>query len=247
MKKLFRKIHNFFFCLKYPFWKVRNAWNGKFLGYSFTWYDAIEIGWQKAFGKQLSKDIKKAGKPFIKQGKKWEDILEFQQIKEKWGKLCLYAYAIDEIEKVLGKYETISEFYCVHCGKPTKYKSHDYWLLYLCEDCFLKTCKHYNFNIKQYTPFTKKEIEDIKKKCKLTKKDIPEVKRYVLEQTFDNKRDFDIAYKKAKREKNVESYNTETVNGKLVYSITYKNSIIEKVDLEKEYDIDFSELTKERE
>lgn len=83
MKRLFRKIHNFFFCLKYPFWKARNVWDGKFLGYSHTWYDDIEKGWQKAFGKQLSNEIKKAGKPVIKQGKKWEDILVFQQIKEK--------------------------------------------------------------------------------------------------------------------------------------------------------------------
>ena len=58
--KLIRKIKNFFFCLKYPFWKLRNVWTGKFRGYESTFYDWIPDGWRIAFGKQLSKDIKKA-------------------------------------------------------------------------------------------------------------------------------------------------------------------------------------------
>ena len=62
---------NFFFLLKYPFYKVYNRWTEKFCGYSSTEYDDIPEGWRKAFGKQLSEDIKRAGKDSRKRlGKK---------------------------------------------------------------------------------------------------------------------------------------------------------------------------------
>lgn len=41
---IFRKICNFLLCLRYPFYKSRNVWTGKFLGYEFTWYDDIPKG-----------------------------------------------------------------------------------------------------------------------------------------------------------------------------------------------------------
>ena len=33
MRNLFRYIKNFFFCLKYPFWRSRNVWTGELGGY----------------------------------------------------------------------------------------------------------------------------------------------------------------------------------------------------------------------
>ena len=77
MFKIFRIIKNYFFCLRYPFYKVYN-YEGKNLGYELTWYDAIPIGWRKAFGKQFSKDLKK-------QLKKDNQLKEFRfsDIKEK--------------------------------------------------------------------------------------------------------------------------------------------------------------------
>ena len=83
---------NFFLCLKYPFWKTRNAFTGKFLGYSFTWYDYIPNGWRLAFGKQLSDDIKKAGKESRKRlgYMSWKKMLTWEQIKDGF----LYAAAI---------------------------------------------------------------------------------------------------------------------------------------------------------
>ena len=45
IKGIFRWIKNFFFCLKYPFWKSTNVWTGDSLGYSYTWYDDIPEGY----------------------------------------------------------------------------------------------------------------------------------------------------------------------------------------------------------
>ena len=130
MKSLFRKIHNFFFCLRYPFYKSRNVWSDKFLGYSCTWYDAIPEGWRIAFGKQLSKELRAA----LKKDKLLRTF-RFMDIKEKWGELCLYNNGVrDNTDRVITKYEKLSTAYCINCGKPVRYITQGY-ILYICEDC----------------------------------------------------------------------------------------------------------------
>lgn len=169
MKNLKTKIHNFFFCLKYPFWKSHNVWTGKFLGYEFTWYDDIPQGWRIAFGKQLSDDIKAAYKKDKKANPKlkWADALMWTQIKEKWGRLCLYATATSNIYAVLEHYEELSEKYCIACGAPAEYQTSG-WIIPLCERCFENTsaAKAVRENFpKQYKSFKKKHLisEIIKK------------------------------------------------------------------------------------
>ena len=136
--KLKNYIKNFFFCLKYPFWKSRNVWTGKFCGYSSTFYDWLPDGWRKAFGKELSRDIKKAGKLSRKRLKKhlsWKNMLSWHDIKSKYGSLRLSAAATEEIQDVLRRYEILSIGYCEICGKPARYVTSG-WIEYLCEDCF---------------------------------------------------------------------------------------------------------------
>jgi len=148
--KLLTKIYNFFFCLKYPFWKAYNVWTGKFCGYSFTEYDAIPEGWRKAFGKELSDELKKVGKEELKKLNKeyknkkykWRDILQFEQIKEKYGTLRLYASATKKIQDILSKYESLSEKYCIDCGKPAVYQTKG-WISFVCEDCLRKNYEYY--------------------------------------------------------------------------------------------------------
>jgi len=133
-------------CLRYPFVKVYHKWTGKFMGYSYTEDESIDYGWRKAFSKEMLKEIKQAGKVSRKRiGKhlSWKKMLMWEQIKEKYGTLRLYASATEEIENVLSKYEYLSRFYCINCGKPTKYITHG-WIEYLCEDCFRKDLNRYN-------------------------------------------------------------------------------------------------------
>lgn len=127
----------FFKCLKYPFLKIYNSFDGKFMGYAYTVDEQIPYGWRKAFGENLIKEIKEAGKLTRKRLHKhvsWKSMINFQEIKEKWGTLCLYASASDEIMSVLEKYEYLSQFYCIHCGKLVKYVTNGY-ILYICDDC----------------------------------------------------------------------------------------------------------------
>ncbi len=189
MKKLVTKIKNFLFCLRYPFWKSRNVFSGKTLGYSFTWYDDIPRGWQIAFGKQLSKDIKQAGKMTRKRLKKhikWKDLISFQQIKEKYGELCLYASSSEEIEKVLEKYELLSLGYCINCGKPARYRTKG-WIEYYCEDCYIKYAQ-------RVSKLSKKEIDF--ERDRLTIEDIPEITHYINDKELkvDLKKEYNIDF-----------------------------------------------------
>ena len=165
------KIRNFFFCLKYPFWKSYNRLTGKFSGYEFTEYDFIPEGWRIAFGKQLSKDIKKAGKASRKRLHKylsWKELITILEIKEKYGQLRIYAHNTEEIQEVLDKYELLSLGYCINCGKPVKFVTKDGWVEYLCFDCFINN-------------YLNKVVEDYKlqeyDRCRLKPKDIPDIER----------------------------------------------------------------------
>ena len=162
MKYLFKKIHNFIFCLKYPFMKSRNVWTDKFMGYGHTLYDEIPVGWRKAFGKDFLEDLRKA---LIKD----HDLYRFRftQIKEKYGTLRLYNNGASEnTQLVLNRYEQYSILYCVDCGQPTEYETIG-WVEYLCEDCFEKRLKD-NYDEERDGPFEEysKRLKDI---CRLEK------------------------------------------------------------------------------
>ena len=130
------RIKNYLKRKKYPFWKMKNALTGKFMGYECTWYDEIPEGWRKTFGKQLSEEILSVGKSYLKEhkGQTWDDVIHWEQIKEKFGELRLHASAIDEIQDILTKYEYLSMCYCIDCGKPARFTTKGY-LTYLCPEC----------------------------------------------------------------------------------------------------------------
>jgi len=131
----FTNPKNFFLCLKYPFLKSRNVWTGRFSGYNSTMYEWIPVGWRAAFGKELVDDIAKALKEDKIPKRKWCKSVYWEDIKEKYGTLRLYAATTNKVQKVLSKYEAMSYGYCITCGKPARYMTHG-WIEFLCEDCF---------------------------------------------------------------------------------------------------------------
>lgn len=224
--RLFTIIRNFFFCLKYPFWRNTNVWTGKFSGYDYTWYDDIPYGWRKAFGKEMSDEIKKIGKAYLKshKGQKWKDILYWEQIKEKYGTLRLYAATIKPIEDILTKYEYLSMGYCIECGKPAEYRTLG-WVEYVCNDC----AKNLTFN----------------KLKRLALDDIPELTRYnyktMTTQYFKNERDRDEAFENSWKDAESDiCYIKENKDGEYLLIAQLITSY--KVDFIKEYGIDFKKL-----
>lgn len=134
----------FFFLKRYPFWKSYNVWTRRFSGWGYSLYDWLPSGWKKAFGEGLTADIVEALESDGIPKRKWTEALQFQDIKEKYGTLRMYATATEKVQDVLSKYECLSCGYCESCGKPARYIT-DGWISYLCEDCFEKGYDGANF------------------------------------------------------------------------------------------------------
>ena len=163
----FRVIKNYFFCLKYPFYKCRNAFTDESCGYDFTWYDELPKGWRKAFGKKLSKELKKA----LKEDNQLHSF-RFLQIKEKYGTLRMYnAGCSQKVEDIIEKYELLSMCYCINCGRPVRYCTHGY-ILYICENCYQEKIKHIREDISE------SDLQTIISDEKLKVDDIPKVTVY---------------------------------------------------------------------
>jgi len=94
-------------------------------------WDAMPEGWNKAFGKQYLKELKK-------QLKKDKMLYKFRimDLKEKFGALRLYVnYGSKELYNIIDKYESLSYKTCIKCGKPaTKYS--EGWICPYCDGCY---------------------------------------------------------------------------------------------------------------
>lgn len=73
---------------------------------------------------------------------KIENNLEILQVKSKFAKLRVY-YSVNsvdlenKIDKLLKKYEKISETTCEFCGLPGELKNKNNYLIVMCENCLL--------------------------------------------------------------------------------------------------------------
>lgn len=98
---------------------------------TYTELDAMPIGWRKAFGIQMCKDLKKQ----FKKDKCYKDF-RITQLKEKWGSLRLYSnFGTDEVFKIINKYEDLSYNTCINCGKPATVISSG-WISPYCDSCY---------------------------------------------------------------------------------------------------------------
>jgi hypothetical protein len=90
----------------------------------------LPTGWDKAFGNQYLKDLKKQLKK-----DKMLHTWRITDIKEKYGSLRLYCnYGSKELYDLIDKYEDLSYNTCIKCGKPATYDSIG-WINPYCEDC----------------------------------------------------------------------------------------------------------------
>ena len=120
---------------KYMLYKVLNWIDEKILDKIFilptyTEWDAVEPGWNKAFGKQYLKELKA-------QLKKDNMLYSWRitDIKEKFGRFQLYCNCgSKELYNIINKYEELSWHTCIKCGKPATYTSKG-WISPYCGDC----------------------------------------------------------------------------------------------------------------
>lgn len=111
-------------CVRFPFLRPKTGYFGQ-----YCWYRNIPIGWRKAFGIQLCKEIKSALK------RSNCKIFVITDVKEKFGSIRIYFYGgTKEIHDIINKYDYISFHTCIECGRIATKRSKGYILPY-CDDC----------------------------------------------------------------------------------------------------------------
>lgn len=102
----------------------------------YTELDAMPKGWRKAFGIQMCKEIKRSLKEHHVLSK-----FRIEDIKEKFGTLRFYYNAApDEVSDIVQKYEYISYYTCIVCGKPAPFVTEG-WISPYCEEHAPNGCK----------------------------------------------------------------------------------------------------------
>lgn len=119
---------------RYNFLMPRNRWTGKIpveFNYSYTELDAMPDGWRNAFGERMCEEIRNA---LIEANRL--DEYRISQIKEKYGTLRWYDFgATQKVYDIISKYEYISRFVCMNCGRPYAKELNNGWIYTLCENC----------------------------------------------------------------------------------------------------------------
>lgn len=136
------KLKTILINLKYPFYRV---YENKKCVWTESIYDSIPEGWRKAFGREMSRDLKQAVRKCVhkarKEGSRHIDksqFLDISLIRKKEGKMYIACSAVDDtILKIIKKYSLLSYCYCEYCGKPARYLVHLHRnnKSYICEDC----------------------------------------------------------------------------------------------------------------
>ena len=98
-------------------------------GEIWTAWNDFPLGWRKAFGWEMLKELDQVIR---------EDKLEsfgIEQIKEKFGGLRFYcAGGNRKIHDIISKYEELSYKTCIECGKPAEWISKG-WISPWCGEC----------------------------------------------------------------------------------------------------------------
>ena len=119
---------------RYP-WIAPVDWNwNRIKGYSFTMYDDVPIGWKRAFGKIMLEEYREV----LIRNHYLRDF-QWEQVKEKYGTLRLYSNGAPEaVLNLESKYDYISGFFCISCGRMNSPVLTGGWVEPLCENCYYK-------------------------------------------------------------------------------------------------------------
>ena len=125
---------------KYPWlapisWRTGKRIENKRYDYISLW-DEIPQGWINTFGHLMCDEIEEE---LEKNGAEHKVYVE--QAKEKYGGLRLYMATPGKVDRIISKYERISENVCIRCGKPHVPMMNFCWISPYCSDCFYKLQK----------------------------------------------------------------------------------------------------------
>lgn len=90
------------------------------------WGLEFDEGWYGIFD-QMCAEIMSTNEPCV-----------FQQTKEKFGGLRVYASCSDKVHEIIDRYEELSYKTCEICGQPAQICHRRSWYKTLCPDCMTK-------------------------------------------------------------------------------------------------------------
>lgn len=172
---------------KYPWARLMNLYTGKVYKNKHAIEDLPE-GWRLAFGhimfEELDAAVKRAGV---------ENSFIFNQVKEKLGMLKIYHNQPrnSEIEMIVKKYEYLSRFICIRCGRPNVPIVFSPWIRPMDEDCYRKTehCCHDDYpELTKDSPSIMPRVlewEEYVRTNPKTKKHVYEKRKLDLSETVD--------------------------------------------------------------
>jgi hypothetical protein len=149
---------------RYP-WIRPVGWRGERLkSYDFTMYDDVPPGWKRAFGKIMLEEYRDT---LIRN--RFLQKFQWVQVKEKYGTLRLYSESAPrEVLDLESKYDYISAFFCISCGRMNAPMLTGGWIEPLCEACYNKRIagqkqwqeKNYKDQDFTYVPYEKLDKEE---------------------------------------------------------------------------------------
>ncbi len=102
--------------------------------FSRTWLDYMPRGWKRSIGLCLCEELREE---IIRIDRSLLNVYRVSQVKEKFGRLKWRAVNYsDQMEDILTKYEIISMYTCVSCGKINVPVFDDGMISPFCKDCF---------------------------------------------------------------------------------------------------------------
>ena len=119
---------------KYP-WSKSRGWDEEPGEQPYCMLEDIPDGWWEAFGEMMFEELDAALKAH-----NLVDEFYFEQIKEKYGALRMYASpGVPEISNILDKYEVLSENICIMCGAvDVPNIAIGGWVSPYCKNCYTK-------------------------------------------------------------------------------------------------------------
>lgn len=117
-------------------------------------WDEVPNGWTKNFGRIFCDEIKKTLENIGYTGE-----ITFEQCKEKYGGLRVYATAPHEVQEIISIYGRIAENICCGCGKPHVPMLNLSWISPCCKDCYTEIQKrgYYKKPYEDYAPDDKSQ------------------------------------------------------------------------------------------
>lgn len=115
--------------------------------------DFIPVGWHKAFGEILERELREATAD--------DPEFEIYDIKEKFGELRIYHNGDEKVNEIVDAFTDISQYICVGCGKLGVGSIKRGWILPYCRECYKgdydKDCTPYKPipKIRKVTRFSK--------------------------------------------------------------------------------------------